>query len=182
MPMLASKSATPAKMPSNHIISRVWPTACATIALIDCGSATARPGSTVASAERTNFVTASTLRLLRPRPVEFYIVRLRDLARAHVGDDADDFRRRAVTADEQRLADRIFAAENFLRAALADQDHVLAASDVVLIEIAPGQKRNAKGLDVIRCNVVEDGGGTFVNWENLTVGPRIKCVAYAGWD
>src|SRR6266478_5717205 len=122
--MLASKSATPAKMPSN------------------------------------------------------YIVRLRDLARAHVADDADDFRRRAVTADEQRLADRIFAPENLLRAALADQDHVLAAGDVMLIEIAPGQERNAKGLEVIRCNVVEDGGGTFVDRDNLALGPRIKCVAY----
>src|SRR5437588_3332383 len=120
--------------------------------------------------------------LLRPRPVEFYVVRLRDLARAHVADDADDFRRRAVTADEQRLADRTFAPENLLRAALADQDHVLAIGDVMLIEIAPGQKRNAKGLEVIRCNVVEDGGRTFVDRENLAVGPRIKCVAYAGWD
>src|SRR6266480_3494923 len=120
--------------------------------------------------------------LLRPRPVEFYIVRLRDLARAHVADDADDLRWRAITADEQRFADRIFAPENLLRAALADQDHVLAAGDVVLIEIPPGQKRNAKGLEVIRCNVVEDGGGTLVDRENLDVGPRIKCVAYAGWD
>src|SRR5207247_11142400 len=120
--------------------------------------------------------------LLRPRPVEFYIVRLRDLARAHVADDADDFRRRAVTADEQRLADRIFATENLLRTALADQDHVLAAGDVVLIEIAPGQKRNAKGLEVIRFNVVEDAGRALVDREDLAVGPSIKCVAYTGWD
>src|SRR6266481_1196424 len=120
--------------------------------------------------------------LLRPRPVEFDIVRLCDLARAHVADDADDLRWRAVTADEQCLADRIFVAENFLRAALADQDHVLAAGDVVLIEIAPGQKRNTPGLDVIRCNVVEDSSGALVDRENLAVGPRIKYVAYAGWD
>src|SRR5438128_3356981 len=120
--------------------------------------------------------------LLRPRPVEFYIVRLRDLARAHVADDADDLCWRAVTADEQRLADRIFAPENLLRTALADQDHVLAANDVMLIEIAPRQERNAKGLEIIRCNVVEDGGGTLVDRENLAVGARIKCVAYAGWD
>src|SRR5207249_8410604 len=58
--------------------------------------------------------------LLRPWPVEFYIIRLRDLARAHVADDADDLRWRAITADEQRLADRIFAPENLLRATLAD--------------------------------------------------------------
>src|SRR6266513_2385554 len=120
--------------------------------------------------------------LLRPRPVEFYIVRLRDLARAHVADDANDLRWRAVTADEQRLADRIFAPENLLRTALADQDHVLAANDVMLIEIAPRQERNAKGLEVIRCNVVEDGGGTLVDRENLAVAARIKRVAYARWD
>src|SRR6266403_988758 len=120
--------------------------------------------------------------LLRPRPVEFHVVGLGNLSRAHVADDADDLRRRAVTADEQRLADRIFAAKNLLRTGLADQDHVLTAVDVVLIEIAPGQKRNAKGPEVIRCNVVEDGGGTLVDGENLAVGPRIKRVAYAGWN
>src|SRR5207247_11120323 len=107
--------------------------------------------------------------LLRPRPVEFYVVRLRDLARAHVADDADDFRRRTVTADEQRLADRTFAPENLLRAALADQDHVLATGDVMLIEIAPGQKRNAKSLEVMRYNVVEAGGGTCGDLENQAV-------------
>src|SRR5206468_4900438 len=111
--------------------------------------------------------------LLLPGPVEFYIVGLRDFARAHVADDADDLRRCAVTSDEQCLADRIFAPENLLRAALADQNHVLAAGNVVLIAIAPGQKRNAKGFEVIRCNVVEDGGGTLVDWENLAVRPRI---------
>ena len=43
--------ATPAKMPSNDVMRRVWPTACATIVFIDCGSAMASPGSTLANAD-----------------------------------------------------------------------------------------------------------------------------------
>ena len=82
--------------------------------------------------------------LLRPGPVEFYIIGLADFARAHIANDADDLGRHAVTADKQRFADGIFVAENLLRAALADEDHVLAdPGDVVFVEIAPGQKRNA---------------------------------------
>src|SRR5438876_8458339 len=181
-------------MPSNHIISRAWPSACATIVSIDWGMAMANPGSTVLSAVCTTLVTASSRKVLRtaihrelkillgPGAVDFHLVRFRDGPRPHVAHDADDFHGRARTRDQKCLADRIFVAENFARTGLTDQHHVLMIGYVMLIEIASRQNRNAPGLEIIRSDIVAGGCGTLIQRQNFSVRPGVKRVTGGGGD
>ena len=53
----------------------------------------------------------------------------------------------ARAGHEQGFADRIFVSENFARAGLADQHHVGLIGQIVLIEVAAGEQRNAPGLE-----------------------------------
>ena len=92
--------------------------------------------------------------LLSPRTIQFHIVRLGDLARAHITDDTDNLRRRAGAANEKCFPNGIIITENFFRSRLANEQHILMTRPVMLIEVASGQDRNAPGLEVIRRNVV----------------------------
>src|SRR5258705_779492 len=93
--------------------------------------------------------------LLSPGTIQFHIVRVSDLARAHIADDTDNLRRRTGTANEKCLPNGIIVTENLFRSGLADEHHILMIRPVALIEIPPGQDRDAPCLEVIRSNVVE---------------------------
>ena len=72
------------------------------------------------------------------------------------------------------LANRILLAKDFLRASLADQDHILILYYIVFIEIATGKKRDAKCLKVIGGDIVTRGRGTLIDRQNRAIGARIK--------
>ena len=74
--------------------------------------------------------------------------------RAHIADHTHDLDRHAATGHEQRLADRIFVAEDGLRAGCANQDDIWMIGHVLLVEIAPGEKWDAQGANPSRRNVI----------------------------
>src|SRR2546427_4634772 len=92
--------------------------------------------------------------LLSPGTIQFHIVQVRDLARAHIADDTDNLRWRAAAANEKCFPNRIIVTENLLRSRLADEHHILMIWPVMLIEIAPGQDWNTPRLEVIGRNIV----------------------------
>src|SRR5689334_7397027 len=92
--------------------------------------------------------------LLSPGTIQFDIVRLDDLARAHIADNTDNLSRRAGAANEKRFPNGIIITENLLRSRLADEQHILIIRPVALIEISSGQDRNTPGLEVIGGDVV----------------------------
>src|SRR5439155_684392 len=110
---------------------------------------------------------------MRTPSIQVDIIRLGDFARPHISHHANDLARNARAADEQCLSERIFVAKNFLRPSLADDDDLLAIGGVVLIKIAPGEKRNAPCLEVVWRDVVTDGCGAFIYRQNLAVSPRV---------
>src|SRR6266436_9651766 len=110
------------------------------------------------------------------------VIGLCDFTRAHISDHADDLRWNARTADEQRFPERIFVAENFLRAALADDNDVLPIGCVVFIEVAAGEKRNAPCLEVLWRDVVGGRGGAFIDRQDLAIGARVQEVAARGGE
>ena len=92
--------------------------------------------------------------LLRERPVKFHVVMLIEPNRTHIADHPDDLDWHTPARDEQRLADRIFVAENRLRSGCADENYVWMIGDVLLIEIAAGEERNAERAKPSRCDVI----------------------------
>ena len=83
---------------------------------------------------------------LRPGAIKFHLVALRHALRAHIADHADNFSRHAAARGKQDFPDRIFVPENFARAGLANQHHILMIHEIMLVEIASGEQRNAPGL------------------------------------
>src|SRR5436305_14633239 len=102
--------------------------------------------------------------LLSPGTIQFDIVRLDDLARAHITDHPDNLRWRAGAANEKCLSNGIFVTENLLRSCLADEQHILMIRPVALIEIASGQNRNTPGLEVIGGDVVGCCSCALIDW------------------
>src|SRR6476660_5505893 len=102
--------------------------------------------------------------LLSPGTIQFYIVRVGDLARAHIADDTDNLRRRAGAANEKCFPNGIIITENLLRSRLADEHHILMIRPVVLIEIAPGQDWNTPRLEVIGGDIVGCCSCALVDW------------------
>src|SRR6266496_3882027 len=178
--MLARSNATPAKIPSSHIIKRAWPSACATTASMLCGTAIANPGFTLVSADCTNFVTVSTLRLLRTAMLtngKFSCVharRFRHSNRAHISDDSDDLARHSKACHQECFADWIFIWENLLRPDLTNQTDLLCVGRVVLIELTSSQKGNTPGLEIIGRDVVAWRAGAFLHGRNIAVRAHIK--------
>src|SRR4029450_13045123 len=107
--------------------------------------------------------------LLRPGPIEFHPGRFDHTLRTHVADNADDVRGRTRAGDQQRLSDRVLVGEDLLCTGLADQHDVLATREVVFVEVATGQHRNAPGLEVAGSDVVTRSRGTLVHRRNLEV-------------
>ena len=76
---------------------------------------------------------------------------------------------------EQCLADRVLVRENFFRAGLADEDHVLMSIDIVLIEIAAGENRNSPGPEKSRCQIVRWRAFAFADRRDVAFRSRVKC-------
>src|SRR2546423_822429 len=92
--------------------------------------------------------------LLRERAIEFHVVRLIQLQRAHVADHSDNFDRHAPARDQQRLADRVLIAKHSFRAGFADDDDVRMIHHVLFVEVAASDERNAGSPEPARHDVV----------------------------
>src|SRR5262249_30653443 len=120
--------------------------------------------------------------LLRPRTINLHVIRLSNFARPNIAHNADNYAWNIPGADEQRFANWVLVPENFLRAGLADQDHLLSVSRVVLIEIAARENRNSPGLEIIGRDIVKRGLLAFIQRQHFTIRPRIKCIAATGGE
>src|SRR4030095_5312841 len=111
---------------------------------------------------------------LCPGPIEFHVVRLADLARANISDDSNNFRRGASACHEQGLTNWTFFSENLSRSRLADQHDIGLTGEVVLIEVAPGDNRNAPGLEVSRHRIVGGRNGTLRHRRHMALRTSVE--------
>jgi hypothetical protein len=104
---------------------------------------------------------------------------LADLARANISDYANNFRRGAGACDKQGLTDWIFFPENLSRSCLADQHDVRLTGEIVPIEVAPGDNRNAPGLEVSWHRIMGGRSGTLRHRRHIALRASIESGAVA---
>src|SRR5439155_19447575 len=62
---------------------------------------------------------------------------------------------------------------------LTDQTNFLSVGGVVFIEVTASQERHSPGLEISGSNLVTRHDLTLLNWQNITIAPRIKITTEA---
>src|SRR5205814_5534948 len=117
--------------------------------------------------------------LLREWPIEFHVIALVQLHRTHVANDSHNLNRHAAARDEQSLPDWVLVAKYSLRARGANNDHLRVIGNVAVVEVATGEKRNAKGAEPAWCNVIRRRTFALSDRRNITFGACVECGAEA---
>jgi hypothetical protein len=103
--------------------------------------------------------------------------------RANVPDNAYDLTRCASARHQQRLTYWVFAGKNFLGAGLADQHDILAVDRVMLVKLAPGEKRDSPGLEEIRRHIMTRRSGALLHRRQIAITPRVqRSIAAIQWN
>src|SRR5207244_5440639 len=96
--------------------------------------------------------TKTRTRVLQPRTVKRGVIRLRQLRRAHVSANADDFDVLLRAAQKQHAPDWILTRKNLLRPGLADQHNFRPIGAIAFVNVAPGDERDTESAKIPRRN------------------------------
>src|SRR5262249_53590904 len=94
--------------------------------------------------------------------------------RADIADHADDLHRHAAARDQQCLSNWVLIAEQHLCTRLADDDYVWVIHEILLVEVTPGQQRNAESVEPSRHEIIRWRAFAFRDRRNVTFCFRVK--------